>query len=100
MEPCFANIINGVVVSVEVVTDEFVKTHPGRYNGLWIKVGTENQKYVGKEYVLIPGKNKIIESKPFDSWILDEKKEEWVAPTIKPNGSYYWDEKTQKWIKE
>lgn len=42
--------------------------------------------------------NKVIDPKPFDSWILDENKN-WVAPIPMPNdGKHYsWDEQSQNW---
>lgn len=43
--------------------------------------------------------NKFYPPKPFDSWVLDEKKENWVAPTSKPNDNkmYSWDESDKIW---
>lgn len=99
MESYYAYIENGVVTSVEVVTDEFVAANPQRYSGTWKKVGTGTQKFVGKGYVHLPEKNKIIEPQPFKSWTLNETTLQWVAPVKMPlDGNYYWDEDMQKWI--
>lgn len=44
----------------------------------------------------------FIPPKPFESWVLNEKICDWVAPIPKPkdkNGPYIWDENSQLWIK-
>lgn len=99
MESYWAKIENGVVVHVEVVEDSFVAANPGRYSGTWKKVGTETQPFVGKGFVLLEAKNKIIEPAPYESWLLDEEKLEWNAPALKPGENYQWDESLQEWQK-
>jgi hypothetical protein len=98
MESCWAKIENGVVTFVECVTDEFVAANPERYSGIWKKVGTETQPFVGKEFILLENKDKIIEPQPFKSWILDEK-DQWQAPKEMPKeGNWSWDEEKQDWV--
>ena len=98
METYFAKIENEKVVQVEVVTPEFVANNPERYNGLWKQVGTETQKFVGEGSVYLSKYDKIIDPKPFPSWIIDSKKEGWEAPLVKPGENYNWDEEQQRWI--
>lgn len=98
MESYWAKIENGVVVFVEVVEDAFVAANPQRYSGIWKKVGTEKQPFVGRDFVYLEAKDKIIEPKPFDSWTLDGN-DKWQAPKAKPGENYYWDEKTREWVK-
>ena len=97
MESYWAKIEEGVVTFVEVVTDGFVAANPERYSGTWKKVGIETQPFVGKGFLHLPEKDKIIEPKPFDSWILD-KNDNWEAPIKKPEGDFYWYEDRQEWI--
>ncbi len=97
MESYYAHIENGIVTSVEVVTDEFVKANPQRYKGKWLKVGNGSARpFCGKGYIYLPDKDKIITPKPYPSWLLNEK-DEWVAPMSKPEGNYYWDESSLSW---
>ena len=50
-ESYHAHIENGVVTSVEVVTDNFVNANPERYSGAWIKVGEgSGKRYCGIGY--------------------------------------------------
>ena len=87
-----------MIISVEVVTDEFFNANPQRYTGLWKKVGTETHPFCGKGDIYLPAKDKIISAQPFPSWTLNAVTDEWDAPKPKPIGNYYWDEKTQSWI--
>lgn len=102
MEKYFAKIENGVVVSVEVVTPEFVAANPKRYKGEWKQVGHKpEQPFVGAGYIKHPSKDKIIEPSPFPSWTLDEENDKWKAPKDKKAGEedYVWNEDEQKWEK-
>ncbi len=97
MESTYAKIEDNVVVSVEVVTDMFVKSNSNRYDG-FLKVGEGSKRaYCGKGYLYLPDKDKIVAPKPFGSWILSEKYE-WQAPVLKPDGDYIWSEKSLSWI--
>lgn len=98
METYFALIEDNKVVRVEVATPEFVQANPERYKGLWKQVGTPTQPFVGGEAVYLPGKDKIVRKKPFNSWLLDDN-DNWVAPKAKPNGNYEWDEERLDWVK-
>lgn len=99
MESYYAHIENNIVVSVEVVTDKFVKANSNRYQGVWLKVGNGSKRaFCGKDCIYLPDKDKIISPKPFDSWILD-KNDEWQAPEKKLGDDYSWDEKLLNWIK-
>lgn len=97
METYYAKIENGVVVHVEVVTDEFFNSNPDRYSGTWLKVGTEKYPFVSPGYTYIQKEDKLIAPQPFNSWILNEKNE-WTAPKSQPKGKCYWDEDKQEWI--
>lgn len=98
MESYYAHIVDGIVASVEVVTDEFFLANPERYSGIWKKVGTPEQPFCGKDWIYLNEKDTIIHPKPFESWILNEENCIWEAPIKKPEGDYGWDEEKQKWI--
>lgn len=98
MESYYAHIKNDVVVTVEVVTDEFVKANPQRYKGKWLKVGGNSKRpFCGKGYIYLPEKDKIIVSNPYPSWSLNNK-DIWEAPKVKPIGDYTWNETTLSWF--
>ncbi len=98
MESYWAKIENDLVVSVEVVGDSFVQANPERYSGTWKKVGTDTQKLAGKDYIFITEFDKIIEQKPYDSWVLNKEKTEWKSTKEKPEGNYTWDEDSKEWV--
>lgn len=99
MESYYAHIENNIVVSVEVVTDKFVKANPKRYKDRWIKVGDSKRDFCGKGFIYLPVKDKIIYPQPFPSWTLDNN-DEWEAPKIKPDDNFIWDEATLSWKKQ
>ena len=45
----FAQVTNGVVTDVRVVTQEFMDENPERYTGTWIEtfIGVEGKTYAG-----------------------------------------------------
>ena len=49
MEQYFAQITNGIVTNVAVVTAEFMAANPDRYQGEWIETffNTEGKTYAG-----------------------------------------------------
>ena len=49
MEQYFAQLINGIVTNVAVVTSEFMAENPERYPGEWIETffDTEGKTYAG-----------------------------------------------------
>lgn len=52
---------------------------------------------VGSKYE--PKENNFIPPKPFESWVWDKDKKEYLPPFPKPNDNkvYDWNEKKQKW---
>lgn len=54
--------------------------------------------FIGGEYRKT--KNKFVPFQVYPSWIWNEKKFAWVAPTAEPieGGPFYWDEETLSWI--
>jgi hypothetical protein len=61
---------------------------------------TEETKipFIGTAYDENTGK--FIPLKPFSSWIFDEEKWAWEAPSTYPdNGNYTWDEESTSWVK-
>jgi hypothetical protein len=52
MEQYFAQVTDGVVTRVAVVTAEFMAENPDRYEGTWIEtfIGVEGKTYAGVGY--------------------------------------------------
>ena len=52
MEQYFAQVTDGVVTNVAVVTTEFMAANPDRYQGEWIEtfIGVEGKTYAGVGY--------------------------------------------------
>ena len=52
MEQYFAQVTDGVVTDVRVVTTEFMAANPDRYQGEWIEtfIGVEGKTYAGLGY--------------------------------------------------
>jgi hypothetical protein len=48
----FAQVIDGVVTDVRVVTAEFMAANPDRYPGTWVEtfIGVEGKTYAGVGY--------------------------------------------------
>ncbi len=64
--------------------------------------GTPFRKnYAGIGYTYDAGRDAFIAPKPFASWVLDETKCIWNAPTPMPveeGKSFRWDEPTTSWV--
>jgi len=71
-------------------------------SGIHKNGGTPFRKnYAGIGYTYDAGRDAFIGPKPFASWILDETKCIWEAPTPMPTeaGKFYrWDEPTTAWV--
>jgi hypothetical protein len=62
--------------------------------------GTPFRKnYAGIGFIYDENLDAFIPPKPFDSWILDEEKCQWVSPVPYPEnlGFHVWHEDTQEW---
>lgn len=97
MEILYAKIEEGIVASVEVVTDEFVAANPGRYKG-YVKVSGACGKgytYSGDLEAGISGT--FTPPQPYLSWVLDGNSV-WQPPVERPEGDYYWDENNLNWV--
>ena len=115
--PHYARVINGLVVDVNVATEEWIKQQPDHYN--WIQ--TSYNTYAGIHYNMETGqpdggiplrknfagigfnydkkRDAFIPAKPFTSWVLNEDTCLWEAPIPKPddNKDYLWNEAEQEW---
>ena len=119
----FAEIINGVVTRVVVVSNadtasngvedgaigaafchnllggEWVQTSYNTSGGVHSKGGVplrKNYAGVGFTYDLV--RDAFIEPKPFASWVIDEATCRWKAPVPSPAGVWRWDEATLSWV--
>lgn len=91
----FAKIENGIVVNVEVSSQEHIDTLEGTYIAT-----SSNGTYAGKGFTYDEVNKVFIAPKPFPSWVLNDKFQ-WQAPKVMPTDSnkYFWDETNLKWAK-
>jgi len=107
----FAKVLNGKVIQVIVVEQEFFDTFVDSTPGEWIQTSyntfgnkhPENNplrgNYAGIGYTYDTTNDVFYAPKPFESWILNESTWLWEAPVAMPeNGFYTWDETTTSWI--
>ena len=73
----------------------------GNFRGQVCKRTSYNNKirkqYAGIGFTYDDVKDQFVQPKPFPSWSLDAKND-WQAPTPKPEGNYYWDEESLSWL--
>ena len=69
--------------------------------------GNIRKNYAGIGYTYNESIDAFVAPKPYTSWVLDEEKGVYTAPTPMPTdadqeaGEYYrWDEETTAWVKE
>jgi hypothetical protein len=104
---------NNVVINVLSVSDE--QQHRGQdflandlqLGGRWIQTSYHNnirKTFAGLGYIYNEELDIFLPPKPFNSWLLDTEKGEWVAPIPRPedNEGYanIWEEETQEWRTE
>jgi hypothetical protein len=108
----YAKVLDGIVLNVVVANASFLDTFIDDSPGEWIETcyQTSNNNHssggnpLRKNFASIGGTyNKALDAfigaKPFDSWILDQDKGIWKAPSDYPtSGMYNWDEDTLAWI--
>ena len=119
----FAEVIDGIVIRVIVVEQEFIDSgsigepirwiqtsyntrggiHYDNKTGQPSKDQSKSLRYnfacIGCAYDEV--RDAFIEETPFESWILNESTCLWESPVPYPNdgGNYYWDEVNQSWNK-
>ena len=85
----FARIQNGLVVNIEVATDEWVAEQNDEFLFIETTVGVSiGAQWNGEKFILV---------QPFPSWALDGNND-WQPPTPKPEGDFYWDEESLSWL--
>ena len=102
-----AEIIDGVVVRVIVVSNEYepnIEAWATQWagGGEWKQTsynGNIRYNYAGIGYTYDKEADAFIPPKPFESWVLNDKFS-WVAPIDYPQDEkrYYWNEETGNWI--
>ena len=93
----FAQITDGIVTNVAVVSKDFLDANPERYTGTWVETFWNKE---GKQYASIGMAYDGIDfyaPQPFASWILDSNKH-WQPPTPKPDGRHEWNEAELAWV--
>jgi hypothetical protein len=123
----FAKVINGLVVDVNVATEEWVEAQPDIWYVKWVQTsynlyggvyydnatsqpvenqaeaiaaqdGRQRKNYAGIGYTYDPDRDAFIPPKPYPSWILNEDTCLWDPPIPYPeDGMHTWNEETQSW---
>ena len=115
----FAKVIDGIVVAVQCVSQDFINSGKLGDPNNWIQTSYNTRggvhyapnssepdggialrkNYAGKGYTYDKIRDAFIFPKPYPSWILDEDTCQWDAPTPMPDDGkrYNWDEDTTSW---
>ena len=111
----FAEIINGVVARVIVVSNADTASHGvedgaigaafchNLFGGEWVQTSYNNNmrfNYAGLNYTYDTVRDAFIAPQPFVSWVLDEETCRWTAPVPMPSegGRWGWDEAPVSWV--
>ena len=95
----FAQVIDGIVVGVHVVSREFLNANPERYTGTWVETffDTAGKQYAGIGMEYLPSTKNFRAQQPFASWTWANNT--WNAPTPMPTtGTYRWNEEELVWV--
>jgi len=121
----YAKVINGLVIEVNVATQEWVDKQPNKwawvqtsyniYGGVYydnatgqpaidqsvieLKPGRKRKNYAGIGYRYDSERDAFIPPTPYPSWKLNEDTCLWEAPIPYPsdNKQYIWNEAKQEW---
>jgi len=109
----FAEIINGVVARVIVVSNADTASNgvedgaigaafcANLLGGEWVQTSYNNNirfNYAGVGFTFDAVRDAFIAPKPYPSWVLDEATCTWDAPVPRPAGQWRWDEATLSWV--
>jgi hypothetical protein len=104
---------NNIVINVLTVPDE--EQHRGEeylsvnlgLGGRWIQTSYNSnirKTFAGIGYSYNEELDIFLPPKPFQSWVIDTNKGEWVAPKLRPEEiigtALIWDEDNQDWRRE
>lgn len=111
----FAKVKDGIVTKVIIAEPEFFETFVDSEPGEWIQTsyntiggvhvlgGTPLRKnFAAIGYTYDKTRDAFISPKPFPSWVLNEDRCSWEAPTTRPTDGkqYKWDENTTSWVED
>ena len=118
----FAKVINGIVVSVQVVDQYYIDSGQLGEPSDWIQTSYNTRggvhyapnshepdggialrkNYAGIGYTYDESRDAFIAPKNYPSWVLNEDTCIWDAPTPMPDDGklYHWDEDTTSWIEQ
>ena len=115
----FAKVIDGIVVTVQVVDQDYINTGKLGDPDQWVQTSYNTRggvhyapnsntpdggvalrkNYAGIGYTYDTIRDAFIAPKPYPSWILNEETCQWNAPIIRPDDDkhYRWDEDAKNW---
>lgn len=85
---------------IDNIGGKWVKTSYNTYGDVHLLGGEPFRKnYAGIGYTYDEARDAFISPKPHDSWLLDEKTCNWIAPVEYPSDGviYEWDEEQLDW---
>jgi len=107
------NIVTEVIVGIDENQGVDYEVHYGNFRSQTCKRTSYNthygthkkgkepfrKNYAGRGYFFDEARDAFIPPKPYDSWVLNEEKCIWDAPTPRPTdgGRYSWNEEKKQW---
>lgn len=108
----FAEVVNGIVKRVIVADQNFIDSGVLGDPKNWIQTSYNTKRnkhkqgktplrgnYASAGFIYDKENDLFLPPKPYDSFVLDKKNAQWVAPIDKPLDSqlYLWNEELQQW---
>jgi hypothetical protein len=89
----YAHIVDNIVDNLIICDDSNIYSLPGFY----VKATEERgMPKIGSTYDVV--KDKFIEVKPYESWVLNEENI-WESPDgFSSKEGFWWDEESQEWV--
>jgi|TARA_Y100000015_G_scaffold17205_1_gene16558 hypothetical protein len=94
-----SNVVAKVIPVPDSANEEDFARRVGMFCKETFKDESSRGKFAGVGDNYLPEHDIFVSPQPFNSWIVDVDKAEWVAPVAKPSddGEYLWNEFTFKW---
>ena len=98
-ETYFAQVTDGIVTDIRVVSKDFLEANPERYTGTWVETfwNTEGKQYAGIGFEYLAETQNFRPPQPYPSWTWANNT--WNPPTPMPSeGKWSWNEAELAWV--